>query len=373
MRRLGARRWTCSSPRPRPRSPSTGGRHSGSTPSSRSCSPGRRAGTSEASLAPLMQDLPKEAQRIVCTAAAGAAADLVERYARRALTLGAAPAGRAPAPVGPVRTVAVSWERRASALADLVELLDPASLTVWTADRARHAAIARALPLGRPRHPGGHRRRAQGRPGRRVRSADARSAPPAPRRRRRRAAGPAGHRAYVERIASPRRPLRLPGLLDAVTTAAAARRAADRPRASRPARRTERCSRSRRCSSATIRPRWRRRSTSCGPRAGTAGRAPVPDIPATAQVYVGVGKKDGATVNDLVAVLTKEVRVERGRSGGWSCGTPYAGGAAGAGGGAGRERAERHDHPAEADHRAGGPGRPPRRPARPAPLREHEL
>jgi DbpA-like RNA binding protein len=40
-----------------------------------------------------------------------------------------------------------------------------------------------------------------------------------------------------------------------------------------------------------------------------------PDIPATAKVYVGVGKKDGATANDLVAVLTKELRVERGKIG----------------------------------------------------------
>ena len=38
-------------------------------------------------------------------------------------------------------------------------------------------------------------------------------------------------------------------------------------------------------------------------------------IPATARIYVGVGKKDGATVSDLVAVLTKEVRVDRGKIG----------------------------------------------------------
>ncbi|MBA3259276.1 MAG: DbpA RNA binding domain-containing protein, partial [Gemmatimonadales bacterium] len=31
--------------------------------------------------------------------------------------------------------------------------------------------------------------------------------------------------------------------------------------------------------------------------------------------YVGVGKKDGATVNDLVAILTKDVRIDRGRIG----------------------------------------------------------
>ena len=42
---------------------------------------------------------------------------------------------------------------------------------------------------------------------------------------------------------------------------------------------------------------------------------PAPEPPATAKIYVGVGKKDGVTVNDLVAVLTKEVRVERGKIG----------------------------------------------------------
>ncbi len=32
-------------------------------------------------------------------------------------------------------------------------------------------------------------------------------------------------------------------------------------------------------------------------------------------MFVGVGKKDGATVNDLVAVLTKDVRYDRQRIG----------------------------------------------------------
>jgi hypothetical protein len=42
---------------------------------------------------------------------------------------------------------------------------------------------------------------------------------------------------------------------------------------------------------------------------------PPPAVPATARIFVGVGKKDGATVNDLVAVLTKELRVDRGKIG----------------------------------------------------------
>ena len=49
--------------------------------------------------------------------------------------------------------------------------------------------------------------------------------------------------------------------------------------------------------------------------AGAGVPAPAPDIPATARVFVGVGKKDGATVNDLVAVLTKDVRYDRQRIG----------------------------------------------------------
>ena len=46
------------------------------------------------SLAPLMQDLDKDAQRIVVTSSPERAADLVERYARRALTVGFPPPRR---------------------------------------------------------------------------------------------------------------------------------------------------------------------------------------------------------------------------------------------------------------------------------------
>ncbi|HJR51175.1 MAG TPA: hypothetical protein VJ794_08730, partial [Gemmatimonadales bacterium] len=103
------------------------------------------------SLTPLMQDLEKDAQRIVFTSSPERVAELVERYARRALTVGAPPPDSArPAPAGPVRTVAVPWERRAAALSDLAEVMDPASVAVWTADGSRHGDIARALPPGDP-------------------------------------------------------------------------------------------------------------------------------------------------------------------------------------------------------------------------------
>jgi ATP-dependent RNA helicase DeaD len=266
------------------------------------------------SLALLMQDLHKDAQRIVCTAAADRAADLVERYARRALTVGAAPPDApAPAPVGPVRTAGVSWERRAQVLADLVEIMDPASIVVWTMDRSRHEDIARVLSLGDP--------------GVRVATGDAPKAalviafdlPSFDRLRQLLSAGevvllvPPGTEAYVERIASPRRPVRLPGMVDVITAESAARRAAivGAIEAHRPD-----------AALLTLAPLFERYD----PATVAAGlyqlwtstvvaAPPVPDTPATARIYVSLGKKDGVTVNDLVAALTKEVRVDRGNIG----------------------------------------------------------
>jgi ATP-dependent RNA helicase DeaD len=262
-----------------------------------------------ATLTPLMQDLPKDAQRIVVTSAAAGAADLVERYARRALTLGAHE-GPAPEPVGPVRTAGVAWERRAAALADLVELLDPASLVVWTADRGHHEEIGRHVPVGDAEV--------------RVVTGDAPRAalviafdPPSPERLRQLlTAGevvllaPPDVTAYLERIAAPRRPVRLPGLLDSVMTEAGARRAAIV--------RTLETGRPDRALLA-LAPLFERHDPAAvaaalfelWTTAGASLPAAPPDIPAIARVYVGVGKKDGATANDLVAVLTKEVRYDR--------------------------------------------------------------
>lgn len=268
----------------------------------------------EESLSPLMQDLDKESQRVVLTSLPEQAAELVERYARRALTLGAnALEGE---PVGPVRTVGVPWSRRVAALPDLMELLDPASVAVWTVDRASHEAIGAAAALRAPEGV--------------VVTGDAPKAqiviafdlPDAARLRQLAGAGdlvllvPPGTERYVERVASPRRPLRLPGALDAATTVAAARRGAI-------VRALETGTPER--ALLTLAPLFERHDPSAvaaalfelwtAAAAGAAAPAAMPDIPATARVYVGVGKKDGATVNDIVAVLTKEVRVERGKIG----------------------------------------------------------
>jgi ATP-dependent RNA helicase DeaD len=267
------------------------------------------------SLAPLMQDLEKDAQRIVLTSSAERVADLVERYARRALTVGAPPPESVrPAPAGPVRTVAVSWERRTAALPDLIEVMDPASVAVWTADRSRHHDIARALPPGDPA--------VQVVTGDAPRAATvvAFDLPTHERLRQLLTAGevvllvPPGTETYVERIASPRRPLRLPGAAEVVESEAAARRAA-----------VARAIEERKTDAAmlTLAPLFERYDPATvaaavfdlWTTASATPATPPPEVPATARIYVGIGRKDGATVNDLVAVLTKEVRVDRGKIG----------------------------------------------------------
>jgi ATP-dependent RNA helicase DeaD len=250
---------------------------------------------------------------VIYTAAPDRVEALVERYARKALTTGAA-ALESPAS-GPVRTVSIPWARRVPALAELVELLDPASMVIWTADTSHHAAIAQAVALADPEL--------------RVVTGDAPTAgtivafdlPTAERLQQLAQAGevvllvPPGTESYAARIATPRRPLALPGITDIVTAAAAGQRAAivRAIETGKPDR-----------ALLTLAPLFERHDpaavaaalfelwTNSSP-AEAAAR--VPDIPATAKVFVGVGKKDGATANDFVAVLTKDLRVERGKIG----------------------------------------------------------
>ncbi|HET7041558.1 MAG TPA: DbpA RNA binding domain-containing protein [Gemmatimonadales bacterium] len=100
------------------------------------------------SLTPLMADA-KECQRVLLTSDATQVAELVERYARKAMTFGV-PGHDATGilPLGPVRTVAVAEPDRARALVATLEVLDPASATVWALDQAG-AAEAEAALAGR--------------------------------------------------------------------------------------------------------------------------------------------------------------------------------------------------------------------------------
>ena len=107
-------RWTCSSRRRRRRSPSSGAARSGPTRSPRCCWPGRRRGRRRRASSPLMQDLDKEAQRIVLTSRAGAGGGHGRALRpARAHDRRAGAEGRAG---GPVRTVGVPWGRRVAGL-----------------------------------------------------------------------------------------------------------------------------------------------------------------------------------------------------------------------------------------------------------------
>lgn len=262
--------------------------------------------TGEDSITPLMQDLPKEAQRLVYTSATALVEGLVERYARKALTTRV---GDESPPAGPVRTVSVSWSGRTRALAELVELLDPATLAIWTADRRYHDAITQSIATNQP---GVQLVTGDAPP---VSTIIAFDLPTADRLRQLVTAGevvvlvPAGTEAYVARIAVPRRVLQLPGLLDDARAAEAAQRR-------RIVETIETGGNHR--ALLTLAPLFERYDSTAVAAALYeiwTGSAPAPtapvEAPATARIYVGIGKKDGATANDLVAVLTKELRVDR--------------------------------------------------------------
>jgi ATP-dependent RNA helicase DeaD len=269
----------------------------------------------EDAITPLMQDLPKETQRVIYTAAGERVDAFVERYARRALPARAP--GLDEGPTGPIRTVSAPWSRRVAAVADVVEMLDPASMVIWTLDRTYHAAIAQAVGLSEAEL--------------RIVTGDAPKAetvlafdlPTGARLQQLAEAGevvmliPPGAESYAGRIAKPQRPIALPGVVDAVTSRASEQRAAI-------VRTLEAGTQDR--AILTLAPLFERhdptavaaalfelwaRSTPGNTAVPAEAAVPKPGSSATAKIYVGVGKKDGATANDLVAVLTKDLRVNR--------------------------------------------------------------
>ncbi|HXE58226.1 MAG TPA: DbpA RNA binding domain-containing protein [Gemmatimonadales bacterium] len=265
---------------------------------------------SEEPLAPIMGDLPKDAQRIIHTAESRRAAALVERYARKALTLGAPADDQAEPPkAGPVRAAIVAWERRERALPDLLEVLDPASCVVWTRNPANLPRLQRLFPASEAVRP------VTGEPP----AADLVVAFDLPTRDElQRFLGlgqvvllvPPHAMAWVQSVAAVR-PVRLPGAVEAAASVAAARRAAIAKAID---------SRSLERGLLALAPLFERHDPAAVAAAlyelwteSAAAPAPAvaPDVPATAKVWVGVGRKDGATPDDLVAVLTKEIRVER--------------------------------------------------------------
>ena len=266
----------------------------------------------EETIMPLMQDLPKEAQRLVYTSEAERAPAVLERYARKALTVGT---GTAMASSDPVRTVATSWSGRVRALGELIELLDPPALAVWTTDRHYHSAIAEVAGS----QPGLELTTGNAPPGVTVIAFDL---PSGARLQQLRSAGevvllvPPGTEAYVARIAAKPRPLLLPGPVDEARSVEAARRASivqaiENAQSSR--------------ALLTLAPLFERHDPTLvaaalyglwsGSAPTVAPAAPAPAAQPTARIWVGVGKKDGANPNELVAVLTKELRVDRSKIG----------------------------------------------------------
>ena len=267
-------------------------------------------------LTELMHEIPRDAQRLVFTATPERVADLVERYARKGLTVRSG-SGLVPAPVpsgAPPRIVSVGWERRAAALADVVEMLDPATVCVWALDRAEADAIGRALPVGTP--------------GVELVTGDAPDSdlviafdpPDSERFVQLRDAGslvllaPPGTEAYLARMAPAARPLRLPGVLEGAASAAAARRAEiaaaiDNGDASTSlltlAPLLERYDATR--VAAALYDLWSTRAAPAAPAAAPGGGAPSQP----ARIWVGIGKSEGVSPNDFVGLMTKELRVPR--------------------------------------------------------------
>jgi hypothetical protein len=266
----------------------------------------------EDAITPLMQDLPKESMRLIYTGSPERIAALTERFARKALVL-AQPCPTV-GPEHPVRTVSTPWSRRVAVLSDLVEVLDPASLVIWSADTLHHAAIAQTIPVIGPDV--------------RLITGDAPSSgtiiafdlPTGQRLQQLLEAGevvllvPPEAESYVARLASTRRPVQLPGLVDSVMNEVMRQRATivkviDAGKLDR--------------ALITLAPLFERYDpvmVAAGlfdlwASSAPVAAAPAADLSGTAKIYVGLGKKDGATANDFVAVLTKELRFERGKIG----------------------------------------------------------
>ncbi|MGH7593060.1 MAG: DbpA RNA binding domain-containing protein [Gemmatimonadales bacterium] len=301
----------------------------------------------DAAVTALLQDIPRDAQRIVLASRAetiDGADGVVERYARRALVLhsaGNAAAIAAMPRISSVRTVAASWTGRASAVARVVESMDRPEVTIWTADRRDHQLIQRALGSLRD----GIRLAIRAVP-------DAGliicyDPPTAPQLAELSAAGevvlivPPGCEPYVRAVAPMRRPLELDSPASERFDRDAALRAdltaviesADESAALYVlAPLFERFDPQ--LVAAAAFGLWRgavRGGGTQGPaapsRSGYARAAPdVPGEPAhavpppaagsgTAKLWIGAGKKDEATVGDFVAVLIKEAGMDRSRIG----------------------------------------------------------
>jgi hypothetical protein len=264
-------------------------------------------------LGTLLQDVPKDTQRILVTSDAAASAAVIERYCWRAPVvdvLGPDWTGSPPT----VRSTPVAWRDRLRVLGDLVEQLDPASVAVWTVDPADHPAIGEALAAW-----GIQATVTSGIPQRSslIISYDL----PGPGRLRELATQgdvvllvPPGTEGFVRRLSSNRRPLHARGLADAAQGELDATRrtvAATVDQGPAPAsflalapllERYEATA-----VAAALLELWTAAKTGAATPPPIA--APGPDAPV--KIWVGVGKRDAVTPSDLVGALVKEIGLAR--------------------------------------------------------------
>ena len=268
-------------------------------------------------LAPLMAEVPKDAQRVLHTADAAAVTGLVERYARRAHTVGVGTGPIALAPIGPVRTVAVAESARGNALREVLEALDPEQVAVWVANESSAAEARMALAgsgavavTGGEIAPGG--------------TIVAYDLPSRDRLEQLVASGevvllvPPQGEAWVTQNTRGRRPLRIADALESAKSAAAERRrkVAARIEDGIPdgalyelAPLFERHDATR--VAGALYELWRTAAVS-------GGAVPTPvvmPVTETGKMWVGIGSIDKVTPNDLVAALVKDLKVDRSRIG----------------------------------------------------------
>lgn len=265
-------------------------------------------------LAELLQDLPKDTQRVVVTADPAGTAPIIDHHCWRAPIVDVLGPDWADSPPS-VRSAPVAWRRRVQALGDLVEQLDPESLAVWVADRGDEDAIAHALA-------------AAGTSATITSDVPPRSSLiiafdlPVPSRLRELAAAgellllvPPGTEAFVERLAPKRRPVHLRGLLDrAQAGLETSRRTVSGvlERGANPA------------SFHAIAPLLERHEATAVAAAlfelwndaRSVAAAPAPALPlargdAPQRLWVGIGRRDEVTPHDLVGSLVKECQVPR--------------------------------------------------------------
>jgi ATP-dependent RNA helicase DeaD len=277
---------------------------------------------SPAVLEPLMQDLPKEAQRLLVTTDLAGVQPLAQRYLWKAPCVGEAPRALDSAAARRIQVVTISREARSAALLAVLDLLDPSSVTIWVADAATRVWLAARLRGAVPE--------AQ------VVSGDA-PLPPADlivaydlpesdRLQQLVQAAPVAQLApgyalpYLSRVAPGHGTLRLPGITESAEARAAARRATIvRTLEAAPSdgallalaplfERYEPAA-----IAAALYDLWTR--TAAPAEAATGAGEPFGEIPATARLWIGVGQKDGVTPDDLVAALIREAGVNRGAIG----------------------------------------------------------